>query len=262
MDIKEIKSKMVIKEIDKGVAVEFIHLYHYSKILPRITKVYLGFYVDDKLLGVVTLGWGTQPLQTIKKIFYLDNLTSSDYFEIGKMCFIPEMNGTGDFGSLTMSMLVKWMKANTSCKFLYTLADGIMGKCGYVYQASNFRYIGSFHTQVYQVRETGEKIHPRTAKELLDENAKFLNTEKVFWLSHDFCESKGIDFIKGLMFRYIYPLNKDAEKILSKYDEYKGLKRPKDADLVFYKRTKKAKFVEFEQPNFNMNVFEYNYQKY
>lgn len=53
---------MNVVEIDKVVAVNFIQKYHYSKIMPRITKYYLGFYDEEQLKGVITLGWGTQPL--------------------------------------------------------------------------------------------------------------------------------------------------------------------------------------------------------
>ena len=64
---------------------------------------------------MVTLGWGTQPLQTIKKIFNEENVKTTDYLEIGKMCFLPEMNDTKCFGSIVVSKLVKWMKENTDC---------------------------------------------------------------------------------------------------------------------------------------------------
>ena len=63
------------------------------------------------------------------------------------------------------------------------------------------------------------------------------------------------------MFRYIYPLNRTAKIMLSKYPEYFGLKNPKDADLLFEKRVANGKFERINQPNFNMNVFNYNYQK-
>ena len=154
------------------------------------------------------------------------------------------------------------MKENTECKFLYTLADGIMGKPGYVYQAGNFYYIGKFKTSVYMDKNTGEKIHPRSAKELLKENAEFDGVTKRFWLTHDFCVHKGIDKINGLMFRYIYPLNKDASKMLKSYKEYLNNRNPKDCDLLFERRVENGKFEKIDKPNFDMNVFNYNYQKY
>lgn len=252
---------MNIKEISKETAIEFVQRYHYSKIMPRLTKHYLGCFENDKLCGVVTLGWGTQPLQTIQKIFYKHEVKTQDYIEIGKMCFLPECNH-GNFGSRAIKELVCWLKQNTEYMFLYTLADGIMGKCGYVYQASNFQYIGKFKTSVYMDIHTGEKIHPRSAKQLCVENAEFEGKKKVFWLTDDFCKHKGIDKINGLMFRYIYPLNKRGRYILSEYPEYNGLHNPKDNNLIFERRVENGKFEQIEQPKFNMDVFEYNYQKY
>lgn len=256
---KEIK--LYIKEIDKNVAIEFVQKYHYSKIMPRLTKHYLGCFENEQLCGVITLGWGTQPLQTVQKIFNKHALKTQDYIEIGKMCFLPKHNKS-NFGSRALKELVSWLKKNTSYKFLYTLADGIMGKCGYVYQASNFVYIGKFKTSVYMDRSTGEKIHPRSSKELCEENAIFEGKSKVFWLTDKFCEYKGIDKINGFMFRYVYPLNKDARKILSEYPEYAELQRPKDSSLIFERRVKNGKFEKIDKPVFNMNVFNHNYQKY
>ena len=247
-----------IKEIDKRFAPDFVQRFHYSQIMPRLTKFYLGIYNGNVLCGVVTLGWGTQPLQTIKKLFPNSDYVTNDYLEIGKMCFSPQFNN-GNFGSMALSALVKWCKENTNIKFLYTLADGIMGKCGYVYQASNFRYIGSFKTSVYMDVNTGEKIHPRSAKTLCIENAEWEGKKKVFWLTHDFCQYKGIDKINGLMFRYIYPMDKTARKEIEK--TFPVLKHPKDGDLLFERRIAKGVFEEIRQPEFNMNVFNHNYQK-
>jgi hypothetical protein len=249
-----------IHKTEKSIAIAFVKKYHYSKILPRLTKLYLGVYFKEtkELVGVITLGWGTQPLQTITKLFPNENLTTKNYYEIGKMCFLPKINKS-NYGSYILSILIKWLKKHTDIMFLYTLADGIMGKCGYVYQASNFIYIGNFKTSVYYDRKTGEKIHPRSAKQLCIENAIYENKKKVFWLTHDFCEYKNIDKINGLMFRYIKPLNKKAKKILKKHTLM--LKYPKDKNLIFYKRISKGKFEQIKQPDFNMNVFHHNYQK-
>jgi hypothetical protein len=252
---------LLIKEIPKNIAVDFIHSYHYSKILPRLTKFYLGYFENDKLVGVVTLGWGTQPLQTIKKIFYKHDVVTADYYEIGKMCFLPEKNGN-NFGSSAMKLLIDWAKQNTSTKFIYTMADGIMGKCGFVYQASNFRYLGSFKTDVYMDKVTGEKMHPRSIKGLHVENAQFLGKDKVFWLTPDFCDIKGIDRIRGLMFRYIYPLDKRARKMLDSYVEYKNVKNPKETDLIFERRVGSGNYEKINQPKFNMLVFNHNHQKH
>lgn len=248
-----------IRPVEKEVAVKFVQEYHYSKILPRLTKHYLGVFSGDEMVGAITLGWGTQPLQTIKKILNKHDYKTEDYVEIGKMCFSPEINNNASSGSQIMSLLVKWLKVNTNYNFLYTLADGIMGKCGYVYQASNFKYIGSFKTSVYRDTKTGEKIHPRSAKALCKENAEWEGKDKVFWLTHDFCEYKGIEKINGLMFRYILPLNNKSKRVLKQYEDFDY---PKDCDLEFSIRASKGKFEKIPMPEFNMDVFNHNFQKY
>ena len=63
------KYEFQIKEISKPVAAELIQSLHYSKIMPRLTKHFLGCYLENELVGVLTLGWGTQPKATIAKLF-------------------------------------------------------------------------------------------------------------------------------------------------------------------------------------------------
>ncbi|HBG1231101.1 TPA: hypothetical protein KPG58_000981 [Clostridioides difficile] len=253
---------MRIEKIPKKAAINFIRTYHYSKVIPRLCRYFLGVYEEDILLGVIELGWGTQPLQTIRKIFPCNELFTENYLEIGKMCFLPEMNYNQYFGSRTLSLLIRWLRKNTGYLFLYTLADGIEGKCGYVYQASNFYYCGYFKTSVYRDKETGEKIHPRSARKLLEENAHYDGVKKRYWLTHCFCEYKGIEKINGLMFRYIYPLTKEADVILKYYKNYVRHSYPKDKNLLFERRIDNRKYEKITQPKFNRNVDRYNSQDF
>ncbi len=64
-----------------------------------------------------------------------------DYLEIGRMCMTEEMPRNSE--SQMLSQLVKWIQRNIpELKILFTWADGMVGKVGYVYQASNFIYAG------------------------------------------------------------------------------------------------------------------------
>ena len=248
------KHDFEIMPISKFVAVEFIQKYHYSPVMPSLTKHFLGFFVNAQLKGVLTLGWGTQPRQTINKMF--PGLESKDYFEIGKMCMSEDMPRNSE--SQMISGVVKWMKQNTKCLFLYTMADGIMGKCGYVYQASNFYFGEKYWTSVYMM-ENGEKLHPRSAKELCKENAIFSNKPKIFWLTKDFMQHKGIKKINGYMFRYIYPLNKTAKSIMkSKSSLNWTLNYPKDKDLEWYDVTDTSDKQKIQQPAFTFETAKYN----
>lgn len=249
------KFNFIIREIDKVIAITFVQEHHYSKVMPKLTKHYLGIFDSDNLVGVLTLGWGTKPLHTIKKLF--PKCTTSDYYEIGKMCMHPDMPRNSE--SQMLSSVIKWMKANLpERKFLYTWADGIVGKPGYVYQAANFYYGGYIWTDVY-IGKDGEKIHPRTTKSLCQENAEFSNKEKIFWLTYDFMKSKGIKKVKGKQFRYIIPLNKTAQKEMKESTVKWTKDYPKHKDLIWKEMIGEKKYRETTTlPNFNLSVVNVN----
>jgi hypothetical protein len=254
-----------IEEISRNYATEFIQSLHYSKIMPKLTKHFLGCFHEGVLVGVITLGWGTQPKATIAKLF--EGLDTKDYYEIGKMCMTEEMPRNSE--SQMISSVVKWMKQHCPEKqFLYTWADGIMGKPGYVYQAANFLYGGFIWTQIY-ISAKGEKIHPRSARRLCDENVKFKlkrepnffegkKGERIYWLTQDFLDHKGMTKIFGKQFRYILPLNKKARKLLKKSKVKWTLEYPKDKDLVWDKSTKEGRKQLEGMPKIDPNMTEYN----
>ena len=218
---------IVMKPVDHRVATLFVQERHYSPVMPKLTKHYLGAYQDDELVGILTLGWGTNPMGTIKKMF--PELTTADYFEIGKMCMDESMPRNSE--SQMQSATIAWMKRNTpNVKFLYTWADGIVGKPGYVYQAANFLYGGFIWSDVY-VTDEGEKVHFRTIqrkmkKEMNRHDLKYgprPNDAKMGEL--------GFSRVWGKQFRYIYPLNKKSRKLLKKSNMEWTIDYPKGSDL-------------------------------
>ena len=259
------KYEFQIKEVSRSYATDFIQSLHYSKIMPKLTKHFLGCYLENELVGVLTLGWGTQPKATIAKLF--DGLDTKNYYEIGKMCMKEEMPKNSE--SQMISAVVKWMKVNTpERQFLYTWADGIMGKPGYVYQAANFLYGGFIWTQIY-ISDKGEKIHPRSARKLCEENVQFKlerepdffvgkKGERIYWLTQDFLDYKNILKVHGKQFRYILPLNKKARKLLKKSNVEWNLNYPKGNDLVRNKSTKDGKKRLESMPKIDSDMTEYN----
>ena len=260
------KYNFTINEISRSYSTDFIQSLHYSKTMPKLTKHFLGCYLENELVGVLTLGWGTQPKATIAKLF--DGLDTKDYYEIGKMCMKEEMPKNSE--SQMLSGVVKWMKENYPEKqFLYTWADGIMGKPGYVYQAANFLYGGFIWTSIY-ISDKGEKIHPRSSRRLCDENVEFKlerepnffegkKGERIYWLTQDFLDHKGITKVYGKQFRYILPLNKKARKLLKKSNvEWTNQNYPKDKDLIWNKSTKEGKKQLEGMPDIDSNMTEYN----
>lgn len=61
-----------IREISKEDTLKMIQKYHYSNTLTKINKYFLGFFLEEELVGVVTLGWGTRP-RLMMSIFVIFN---------------------------------------------------------------------------------------------------------------------------------------------------------------------------------------------
>ena len=249
------KYSFTVEEIDKVLAIDFVQARHYSKVMPRLTKHYLGIYDGTTLAGVLTLGWGTQPLQTIRKLF--PTLVTKDYYEIGKMCMDEDYPTNSE--TQMLSAVLKWIKQNCpELKLLYTWADGIVGKAGYVYQAFNFLYGGYIWTDIY-IGEDGEKLHPRSSRGLLRENARWLGRDKLFWMTPDFLKHKGIQRIKGKQFRYVLPLSKLYRKLLKESTVEWTRNYPKDFDLQWKKQISKGQWELLpSMPEMDLSVVNVN----
>ena len=242
---------MIIKPVDWRVGTLFFQSRHYSAVVPRLTKHWLGAYVDEELKGILTLGWGTNPMGTIKKMF--SDLTTEDYYEIGKMCMDDSMLRNSE--SQLLSKTIQWIKDNTpKIKYLYTWADGIVGKPGYVYQSANFLYGGFIWSDVY-VTKTGEKVHFRTIQRKMKKEMNRYDTKYGPRPNDKKMGELGFSRVWGKQFRYIYPMNKTYRKNLKKSNMEWTLNYPKDKDLQW--KIKRPGETEYELTN----TIPYDYKK-
>ena len=81
---------------------------------------------------------------------------------------------------------------------------------------------------------------------------------RIYWLTQDFLDHKGISKIYGKQFRYILPLNKKARKLLKKSKIEWNLNYPKNNDLIWNKSTKEGKKQLKGIPKIDPNMTEYN----
>ena len=242
-----------IKILHKNKAAEFIVDRHYSPVMPSLTRYYCGYFIDDELQGVITFGYGVRPQHTIKKLF--PTLEAKDYLEIGKMCMDDSMGKNSE--TQMLSLAFTWLKQREpNLKYLYTWADGIVGKPGYVYQAFNFLYGGWTWTDTY-VTEKGEKVHPRTMQGKIPntKNRKYgmrPNPEQLKELK--------LSRVKGKQFRYILPLNKKMRKFLKQSTVEWNRQYPKGKDLEWkIKRPGETEYTHTtEMPFILTKEIEYN----
>lgn len=126
--------------------------------------------------------------------------------------------------------VVKWIKANTDIKVLFTWADGMLGKCGYVYQASNFMYVGKSESDIYLF--DGYKIHPRQTKPIFkkDENDKRVTIRPTVEQLRKYHISR----YKGHQFKYLIVLGSHKEKReMMERALFTVLPHPKEKDLTW-----------------------------
>lgn len=241
------KINFEVKEISKEEALNMIKKYHYSNTLPKINKHFLGFYNKNELVGVITLGWGTRPLHTIKRIF--PDLTTKDYYEIGRMCMTDKMKRNSE--SQMISHCCKWIKQNEpQIKILFTWADGMLGKVGYVYQASGFIYAGYSQGEMYM--KDGIKIHVRQMKAFLNPKDKRITVRPTF----EEMKRYNIQHFKGKQYRYIRFLcgKFEKRKLLKKCLVDLSNNNPKDKDLYWKTRNNEGKWIICDKPPYRTDI--------
>lgn len=223
--------------------------YHYSNTLPRLNKHFVGFYLGNKLVGVVTLGWGTRPLHTIRKIF--PSLETKDYFEIGRMCMTEDMPRNSE--SQMLSQLSKWIKQYyPEIKVLFTWADGMVGKPGYVYQASNFWYLGYIWTDIYM--KDGVKIHPRQGKQFfsIGKDDKRIGVRPTL----EQMNALGVSHFKGKQFKYLYFLcdKREQRRLAQECKEPLSRNYPKAEDLQWKSQLPNGKWEFCDKPPYRTDI--------
>lgn len=233
-------------------AKEIVENFHYSKVFPRINKFAIGGFIQDKLVAVMLCGYGTRPLHTIKKIF--PTLGVKDYIELGKLCVndICPKNTESYF----ISKCIKLIKSKyPQYKVLFSWADGIIGKPGFVYQCSNFYYGGYIITEMY-IDKNGNRVHPRSMQGV--STGKKADGAKFKSRAYDVTVSMGYKKYFGYQFRYVYPLcdkKEWGELLKTSPFEWKRNGYPKDNDCKWKEQIYKGKRIDCEKPPFNTTKY-------
>ncbi len=252
-----------LEEIPFEVAAEFVLQHHYSKVMPKQTKLVLGAHKDKggPLVGVITFGWGVRPQDTLRALFpSLDTGPgfAKQYLEIGKMCV--HNSEPKNTESRLLSLAAKYIKKHRpEVKLIFTWADALWGKPGYVYQAANYYYGGFIWTDVYTDKD-GVRLHPRQLPKYVEtmltkagHNAdEIRNLRRTEWKavngigvcrpSKEQLVKYGLKHVFGMQFRYVFFLcdREEEQKLLA--DSEKA--RPVTYDTTVSKRNPETKRIE------------------
>jgi hypothetical protein len=147
----------VLEIVPLAQAKEFVRVRHYAKIFPPHCLLCLGRRDGEGLSSVSMWGWGVRPRHTIRRLF--PSLDTRDYLELNRLCLRDDLprNSESEF----LARCAEWIRTERpEVKLLFSWADGLRGKPGYVYQAANWFYGGFIKTCLY-LDELNGPVHPR-----------------------------------------------------------------------------------------------------
>ena len=215
-----------VREIHRHDADRIVVNNHYSGTKCFGTKVSLGIYYNGMLCGVAQFGTGVNPKGTCK---WVEGSTMEDYMEFNRMWLSDIAPRNSE--SQAIGKIFKWFKKNRpEIKWLISFADGVMGKVGTIYQATNWIYTGYNKAGGLWVTKDGVRMH-HAGLALKHKDTKRDTLESIY----------GTPLYRavGGQFRYIYFLDKRWKKRLTvEPKEY-----PKASNLRDYISIKKENWV-------------------
>lgn len=155
--------------------------------------------------------------------------------------------------SQMLSQTIRWIKKNCpEVKVLFTWADGMVGKPGYVYQGSNFYYLGYIWTDMYM--KNGIKLHPRQTKQFFaeDKEDKRLTCRPTFEQQQEV----GIQHYRGKQFKYLFFTcgKREKKRLMKECTEPLSRDYPKDVDLEWKMQVGKGKWELCSRPPYSTDM--------
>ena len=242
--------KYFIDQIHSSKANQMTSLYHYSGVGFKKAILNLGIFrnEDKKMVGV--LQWGCSFQENIRLDRYVkEPIKKEEYLELNRFSMADSEGKNSE--SQAISLGIKWIKQNMpNIRLLVSYAGRKEGNYGYIYQATNWEYLGYFISNGFWY-VNGEERHLITLwsryKRYGDQNLPF--TEALCKLYEDVRSTKTKQFIyiqrldKSLTVASpILPYPKPSNEFPIKVEEYIY----KQNDEVFNNHlNKEKKIVEY-----------------
>ena len=153
--------KYFVEQINSSKANKFTEVYHYSGTGFKKAILNLGvFRCEDNLL-VGVLQWGCSYQNNIRLDRYVkDNIQKDEYLELNRFCMADSEGKNSE--SQGISLGIKWIKQHKpEIKLLVSYSGRKEGNYGYIYQATNWEYLGYFISPGFWLVD-GEERHQVT----------------------------------------------------------------------------------------------------
>lgn len=182
-----------VDQIDAKEARDIVKKYHYSGKVVANSNIHLGVFRNDtgELVGALQYGPCMNGEKTSSKI----SETHKNMAELNRMVMNDVEPRNAE--SQAISLCNKWLKRNTELDYILSFSDGKEGNCGYIYQATNWKYIGFMLSNSFYRLDGGfmhsvtvwhkyKEKHPLRETHTTDEVlcTEFENVEKVWCKQH------------------------------------------------------------------------------
>ena len=130
-----------VERIEKKVCAEMLNKYHYlgKQGYSFRSGHNFGLFYGDVLIGVAVFHTVSAP-ETVQGCFGLGRTEQQGIWELGRLAIHPDYNGK-NYTSWFLARAIKQLKKATEVRALISYADTDY-HCGYIYQATNFKYYG------------------------------------------------------------------------------------------------------------------------
>jgi hypothetical protein len=194
-------NELYIKPIERTTGNSIIKREHYSHSVTPGTKWTLGVFYKQFLYGVIQLGKGVQPKATMQSV---KDTKMDEWLELNRFWLHDDLGKNAE--SKVLSLMFKWIAENdTKIKWLVSFADGMMGKVGTIYQATNWIYTGFNKVGGMWLTNDGRRLHN------LHLYFKLKDTKRETIEAH---YGKPLYRVSGGQYRYFYFIKKEYKKDL------------------------------------------------
>lgn len=207
MSAKEI----IVKPIPKSKADAIVKKHHYSGKVVQNSQLCFGVWYKGILMGAMQFG---PPTDKRRMLPLVNGSQWNGIMELNRMAFSEHLPKFSE--SRAISQAFKWIKKNAPhIKWVISFADGTQCGHGTIYQAANFKLTQikentgmielpnglRVHKIMFSVGKLGSPYANEMKKLGITGTKEYLDKHHTGWYA-----------LKGYMYRYIYFLDKQAEK--------------------------------------------------
>lgn len=146
--------ELEVRRIDCKLARGYIAAFHYSKTMPDSSRFIFGLYYKEMLCGICVFGMGCGKNQYTA---ICPDIENGEYIELTRLWLEDSLRRNSE--SYFISRCIKMLP--NEIRLILSFSDEKQKHYGYIYQATNFLYLGQNKGGKMLITEDGIEKHPR-----------------------------------------------------------------------------------------------------